>query len=193
MFGRAPIRKARGGGYVIDLSDNERVLLKSLPAQLISLLGERPASSSAPFEIPDDLSGLSDTSPPSDPMDDLASLGSGSQPERDPLLGRLFPAAYNDPGDQSLDAEYQRYMGHELAKKHKESLQVLADTAGARNVSEDQLLAWMRALNSIRLVLGTRLGVTEEDQPGEDLDTDHVVYHYLGYVQECTIQALSEG
>ena len=54
--------------------------------------------------------------------------------------------------------------------RHREELDLLASTADAERLSEEQLLAWTRALNSLRLVLGTFLDVQEGDEgrrPGQ--------------------------
>jgi hypothetical protein len=52
----------------------------------------------------------------------------------------------------------------------------------------------MTALNQLRLVLGTRLDVSEEDPPFPDPDDPtaalHEVYHYLGVLLEAVLDAL---
>src|SRR5437660_11323002 len=81
----------------------------------------------------------------------------------DPSLRRLFPPAYLD--DPERDAEYQRLMREDLLARHADALGRLEATADATRLAEDELLAWMRALNSLRLVLGTRPGVSEDLHP----------------------------
>jgi hypothetical protein len=53
---------------------------------------------------------------------------------------------------------------------------------------------WIRALNDLRLVLGTRLGVSEDDdsdhQNGPDAQ-DWAVYHWLTWLQDSMVVALS--
>jgi hypothetical protein len=112
----------------------------------------------------------------------------------DPTLRRLFPVAY--PVDPEFDEEYNSLVGDELADNHREALGVLASTAGEERLSEDQLLAWMRALNQLRLVLGTRLDVDDEtssylpdpDDPDAPVRTAFI---YLGWLQEQVVEALS--
>ena len=63
---------------------------------------------------------------------------------------------------------------------------------------EEQLVAWMGSINDIRLVLGTRLDVTEDDRGNEVPDDHpdaqlHAVYHYLGWLEEQIVEALAEG
>ena len=73
---------------------------------------------------------------------------------------------------------------------------MLEETADAERLDEDQLLAWMRALNHVRLVLGTRLDVTEEGDerplsPRDPRTGAFAVYDYLTYLQGEIIEALS--
>ncbi len=49
----------------------------------------------------------------------------------------------------------------------------------------------MRTLNGLRLVLGTRLGVTEDDDPSLQMTSEYALYYFLGYLQECVVEALS--
>lgn len=117
--------------------------------------------------------------------------------ENDPSLTRLFPTAYaNDP---ELDAGYQALVRDELLEKRFATLDVIEDllaTSDGGEVDGDQLSAWMRAVNDLRLVLGTRLDVSEDDEP-DDLDpTDPesqawAIYHYLGMLVSVIVDALA--
>jgi hypothetical protein len=80
--------------------------------------------------------------------------------EEDPGVGRLFPAAYRD--DPVASAEYDGLVRGELVAGRLEALRVVEDTAGAERLDHEQLAAWCGALNDLRLVLGERLGVTED-------------------------------
>ena len=117
----------------------------------------------------------------------------------DPSLTRLFPTAY--PDDPERDAGYQALVRDELLEKRFASLDVLETTLGAadgrQELSGDELSAWMRSLNDLRLVLGTRLDVTEDDDPGDIAPTDPdapawAVYHYLGMLLTFVVDALAE-
>lgn len=108
-----------------------------------------------------------------------------------PGLRRLFPPAYGDESDAELEEEYRRYMHDDLVAHHEAALDVLAETANAEELDAEQMEAWMRALNQLRLVLGTRLDVTEEDDFANTEDPDRQVYYLLGYLQECVVEALS--
>jgi hypothetical protein len=112
----------------------------------------------------------------------------------DPALRRLFPPAYKD--DAALEAEYRHFMGDDLLASHTKSLQAMEDTIDAEVVDEDQLVGWLGALNDLRLVLGTRLDVTEdmydhEMDPGDPRAPAFAMYTYLGWLQEQVVDALS--
>ena len=107
----------------------------------------------------------------------------------DPAIARLFPDAYS-AADGDLAEEYRRLMTDDLRERHRASLETLARGARAEHVDEGELYAWMTALTQLRLVLGTRLGITEDTAPQED-EPAFAVYSYLSYLQELIIEALS--
>jgi hypothetical protein len=119
-------------------------------------------------------------------------LGAVLAHTNEPALRRLFPPAYSSPEHEEQQEEFRRLMTEDLIAGHREALDVLKTTAGADEVSAEQLEGWMRSLNSIRLVLGTRLDVTEDDSPQDATSDEHVIYYFLGYLQECVVEALSE-
>jgi hypothetical protein len=112
----------------------------------------------------------------------------------DPSLRRLFPPAYKD--DAVLEAEYRHYMADDLLASHQRSLDAMEETIDADQIGEEQLVGWLGALNDLRLVLGTRLDVTE-DMYDREMDPDDprapafAVYSYLGWLQEQVVDALS--
>jgi hypothetical protein len=81
----------------------------------------------------------------------------------DPAVRRLFPPAYAD--DAKMERDYRELMGDELQARHRRSLEVLEETAGAESLDEEQAVGWLGALNDIRLVLGTQLDVAEDVEP----------------------------
>ena len=111
----------------------------------------------------------------------------------DPALRRLFPPAY--PDDDEGEAEYRRLMDGELLEGRRAALRVLEETADRERLREDELEAWLGAVNDLRLVLGTRLGVTEELyerelDPRDPRAPDLAVYIYLSWLQEQLVEAL---
>ncbi|MHB1536636.1 MAG: DUF2017 family protein [Acidimicrobiales bacterium] len=113
-----------------------------------------------------------------------------SQPD-DPSLRRLFPPAYHDADDAERQADYRRLMQEDLIERHRQALETLARTAGATELSEEELSAWLHSLNSLRLVLGTRLDVSEDDDPLDATTPEQQLYLLLGYLEECVVDALS--
>jgi hypothetical protein len=80
-----------------------------------------------------------------------------------PAVRRLFPPAYEK--DEEREIEYQELMRDELLERRLEHLDVLEETADAAELDDEQIEAWMAAINEIRLVLGTELDITEDEDP----------------------------
>jgi hypothetical protein len=110
----------------------------------------------------------------------------------DPGLRRLFPPAYER--DEEGEDEYRRLMAGELLEGRRAALRLVEETADRDRLTAEELDGWLRALNDLRLVLGTRLDVTEETYEGE-LDAadpqayELSVYAYLSWLQEQLVAA----
>lgn len=106
--------------------------------------------------------------------------------ERDSTAWRLFPNAYQD--DREMAAEYEELVGNDLRARRLEAIATVERTLQSETLSADELHAWMGATNDMRLVLGTRLDVTEESEIYDyNTQTSKMlfsVYSYLGYVLE---------
>jgi hypothetical protein len=118
--------------------------------------------------------------------DQLETLLTTEDPSSDPALARLSPAAY--PDDPLRELEFEQMAGDDLAAGRLAALRELRDTAGADALDEEQSLAWLRTLNDLRLVLGTRLDVTEEsvveDFAGDEaMEAAFQLYGALGMIQ----------
>jgi hypothetical protein len=110
----------------------------------------------------------------------------------DPDLRRLRPPAYED--DAESEAEFQRLVGDGLDSERDAALRLLEETAGRERLSAEELDAWLRALGDLRLVLGTRLDVTEEtyERPidsGDPQAYELSVFAYLTWLQEQAVEA----
>jgi len=117
-----------------------------------------------------------------------------AEPE-DPSLKRLRPRAYED---EEVEREFRSLMGAELESLRLENLRRLAETAGRDRLDAEELDRWLAALNDLRLVLGTRLEVTEDQfADGFDPSAPHAyelaVYAFLTWLQEAAIDAASSG
>jgi hypothetical protein len=78
----------------------------------------------------------------------------------DPGMARLFPPASIDDPMEALG--FEQLMGEALRAGKREAAGILRATSTATHLNADETLAWMRCLNDIRLLLGTRLDVTED-------------------------------
>jgi len=173
--------KRRGGAIRADLEAVEADVLTSVAADLLELLGEEADADPDPLAA---LVGLSD--------------GPAAAPE-DPALARLLPDAYGDDDDAAT--EFRRYTEGDLRTgKRANAGTVLATLApltgrGGRLVLDrDEADAWLGCLNDLRLVLGSRLEVTEETELAarDDAPRAHAlqVYGWLGWLQESLLSCL---
>ena len=112
---------------------------------------------------------------------------------RDPDTKRLFPTAYHDDPDK--EAEYQGLMANDLAAGRLAAIKTVEETIDRPEIELSQLECWMEAVNSLRLVLGTRLEVGEDLPLLDHDDPDapaYAVYEYLGWLMEQAVRAMSE-
>lgn len=110
----------------------------------------------------------------------------------EPSVRRLFPPAY--PDDPERDAGYQVLTRDELLEHKLAALDTVEATLDGGELDEAAMTAWMTTLNSLRLVLGTRLDAGEEPpQLDEDdpLAPAYAVYEVLGWVLSQVVDALS--
>jgi hypothetical protein len=111
----------------------------------------------------------------------------------EPTLHRLFPPAFVD--DDAANAEYARLVGGTLLEGKLLALSELERTARSTTLDEEAIRSWLGAVESLRLVLGTQLDVTEESYgPLDPSDPDAprlALYHWLSWLQEEIVQALS--
>ncbi|HCB37977.1 MAG TPA: hypothetical protein DEP66_07275 [Acidimicrobiaceae bacterium] len=116
-------------------------------------------------------------------------------------LRRLFPVAYAD--DAERDADYQRLTRDDLMTARLEQMQALERCATADRLDADDVTMCLRALNALRLVMGTALDVSEgDDDEMLDADDEHdrprIQFLYLGHllgelVDAATASANPEG
>jgi hypothetical protein len=122
-------------------------------------------------------------------LDDLA--------EDDPVRQRLYPAGYDDP-DQA--AEFREMTENSLRVDRDDRIaQCTADLGGEGELFLDADAAdrWIKVLNDLRLAIGTRIGVSEDDDPedlhedeGADAVSSRVVYQWLTAVQDSVVVAV---
>ena len=174
------VRK-RHGVVEARLDANEAGVLTSVVGDLLELLGD-----------PDEASA--------DPLAALVGLPEGPvERPTDAALARLLPDAYGD--DEPAATDFRRYTEADLrAGKRADATVVLAtlapylDLGGRVPLDREQAGAWLTCLNDLRLVLGTRLEVTEDTEldPSDDSPQAQalLVYGWLGWLQESLLSCL---
>jgi hypothetical protein len=122
-------------------------------------------------------------------------------PEQDAAARRLFPQARLDPTVEE-EEEWTAMVHPDLLRQRLDALELVTsslaratESKDAREValSPDDVQAWLGVLNDTRLVLGTRLGVTEGEP---DIDPDapeargYAIYYWLTALQGDLIDML---
>ncbi len=187
-----------GGGAAVALDEVEISILRSLAVQLLELIGP----------------GEADGPDAADPLARLFAEGP-SEPPADPALARLFPDAYGTPGaeqdrqERAHAAEFRRYTENDLRARKREDalgvvrsldgLTVAGDGVAVLRLDPEGCRQWLGALNDLRLTIGARLEITDEDDgeafyrlPDEDPRKPMVMaYLWLGGLQETLVEALT--
>jgi len=164
-------------GVEAKLEPVEAEVLAQCASELLELLGAEDESSD-------------------DPLAALVGLPPGEvAPSDDPALARLFPDAYGD--DAQAATEFRRYTESDLRAGKRAAaagalaqLQPLLGGGGRLVLDRDGADAWLGWLNDIRLVLGSRLGVTEDSYEEEPADQLSTVFSWLGWLQESLLSCL---
>lgn len=186
-----------GGGAAVPLDEVEISILRSLAVQLMELIG--PGEETGEDEGDDLLASIFNDGP--------------SEPPADPVLARFFPDAYGGPDlvpdddVRAASAEFRRYTENDLRSRKREdalalirALDTLAPAGDSAMLRLDprECRQWLGALNDLRLAIGTRLEVTDEEDGGELLrlpDSDPrkpmvMAYLWLGGLQETLVESL---
>ena len=88
-------------------------------------------------------------------------------------------------------------MGDELLEGRRRTLRVIEETLDQDRLTKEEAEAWLTALNDLRLVLGTRLGVREDEllerlDPADPRAPGLGLYAYLSWLQEQLVEALAD-
>jgi hypothetical protein len=129
----------------------------------------------------------------------MVGIGTTTSAPEDPVLARFFPDAY--PGDEQSGSEFRRYTETSLReRKLSDATTALASISGAGPqfaMDQEQLQAWLGALNDLRLALGTRLDVQEDWVaqlsalgPDDPRQVMFGLYDWLSVLQELLVRCL---
>ena len=120
----------------------------------------------------------------------------------DPGLVRLFPPAY--PDDITYEHDYREMTRDDLERQKVAACQaVIRSIRGGMErrgrftatLDPDTVRAWLGVMNDARLVLGTRLEITEDSYglplpPGHPQADLFNLYMYLGALEDALVQEL---
>jgi hypothetical protein len=112
----------------------------------------------------------------------------------DPAVARLSPTAYAD--DPLLEIGFSERTADDLERARMEAIETVLRTATSTSLTSDEADAWLRTCNGLRLVLGTRLDLTEESTP-DDFAGDAATaaafeqYALLSEIVELLVRALN--
>ena len=173
--------RGRGGRVTATFSDDDVELLQRVLTDMRVLL-------STGVEEGDD-----------DPLAAAVGIGTSTKPPEDPALARLFPDGYRD--DDEAAADFRRYTEPGLRAGKlaaiETALATLDQPGHKRLLSEDECRSWLRALTDVRLVLGERLGITEDWEetldglsPEDPVFVSYWLYDRLTLWQELLVRAL---
>jgi hypothetical protein len=115
----------------------------------------------------------------------------------DASTARLFPPAYID--DPYSEADYITFTRTDLVDSCAQALELFKTTLNSPSISEADAYIWLRALNSIRLVIGTKLNIQQDEiaPDPETISEDDIrsqgllLYGYLTWLQSELIEALN--
>lgn len=164
------------GQITLNLDAGEREVLGQLFAQMAQLLDELTAQET------------------SDPLELMLGMNGSTQISKDPALARLFPDGYSE--DEHASSDFRRFTEQDL---RQQKIETLNDVRKAMQVIENPMLvstmqahSWLKALNDLRLVLGTRLEISDDNDFNFDSDEPGIhLYNYLTYLQGTLIDALN--
>ena len=117
----------------------------------------------------------------------------------DPVLTRLLPDGHR--GDPALAADYRELTESALRSGKADDLATVRATlpadGGELRLDAEQAGAWLRCTNDLRLALGTRLDITEDTEPPDEVTGEDsqqlAVYYWLTSVQGSLVDALAAG
>ncbi len=134
-------------------------------------------------------------------LDQLEQVLEAADPESgdlrdDPVVVRLLPDGHRS--DPEIAADYRDMTEAALRTGKTDDLATvratLPDGGGELRLDQDQAAAWLRTSNDLRLALGTRLDVSEDTEPPDDVTSEEeqqlAVYYWLTALQGSLVDAL---
>lgn len=136
----------------------------------------------------------------------INALQPGGLDRHDPVYQRLYPDGYQDDGEaaDAFRSLTESSLQEERLGRAEQCLAELASAglapAGLRKGKIDVTLdaeaaqRWMQVLNDMRLAIGTRIGITDDDEtfefdPVDEAAMPRAIYAYLTGVQDALVRA----
>ena len=170
------------GRIVLRIDDMEKTVLVSLAEQMIAFV--------APTESAESAESI-------DPLAVIVGIDEIAETPSDPVLARMFPAAYRD--DDEAAGDFRRFTERDLRAgkvANASSVASCLEGSGSKLVlTADEALCWLGFLNDARIAIGIRLEVTEEnhDELAELPEGDpraglFDVYDWLTFLQDSLVK-----
>lgn len=105
-------------------------------------------------------------------------------------IRRLYPTAY--PDDDHHEKDYRAMVHDKLLMARLDAIEALEATIDAETITTEQADQWMSTINEIRLVLGTKLDVREDDDGLIDLDDPDAAGHQIYALLSSLLDALTD-
>lgn len=173
-------------GITANLEPGERDLLRKLFSDVQALLEPETAADA-------------------DPLAALVGIDSSAREPEDPALLRLLPNGTAGSEEEAL--EFRRFTERSLRESKQAALRAAALQleTGSIRLDAEQAQLFARALNDVRLVLGDRLDLSNDEDaerlqeitdPSKAQDIDGylaLVYNFVTWLQETLMQALLDS
>ena len=130
-------------------------------------------------------------------LDELDELVESMQPDDEPTR-RLFPNGHReDPEAAQQFRELTQESLRELRRVRYGVIRaVLPWGGGTIEIGPDEQTPWLTTINDLRLALGTRIGVTEDESEfdaGAEDARAWALYHWLTALQDSLVRAAMRG
>lgn len=131
----------------------------------------------------------------------INALQPGGLDPDDPVYRRLYPDGYqeNPEAAEAFRSMTESSLQQERLGRAEQCLAGLAEAGSAKRKIDVTLDAeasrrWLQVLNDMRLAIGTRIGITEDEHdfdfdPGDPDSMPRAVYAYLTAVQDALVRA----
>src|SRR4051794_16129920 len=123
----------------------------------------------------------------------------------DDTRARLYPRAYLDPTEEAAEQEWEQLVHDDLTTARLAAFRTVRSDLEAAETGRELTVAldaeremqWLTAFNDARLIMGTTLGVTEEDVLDFSADDPRAawaeLYQWLTYLQQELVDVLLDA